>query len=112
MMQLLPSVLHSSSSSKDISTMQGSIIAAQVLRSVPLRSWANQMAYYDKQTLATEDAMRIGRLHTFLPGEDAHHSMPKTPFEIPLKLAMQGLLDLAHVPVAVLLALSSAARPH
>ena len=27
------------------------------------------MAYYDKQTLATEDAMRIGRLHTFLPGK-------------------------------------------
>lgn len=42
---------------------------SQVLRSVPLRSWANQMAYYDKQTLATEDAMRIGRLHTFLPGK-------------------------------------------
>ncbi|CAK0784268.1 hypothetical protein CVIRNUC_007472 [Coccomyxa viridis] len=43
-------------------------LGVQVLRSVPLRSWANQMAYYDKQTLATEDAMRIGRLHTFLPG--------------------------------------------
>ena len=42
--------------------------ALQVLRSVPLRNMANQMAYYDKQTLATEDAMRIGRLHTFLPG--------------------------------------------
>ena len=27
------------------------------------------MAYYDKKTLATEDAMRIGRLHTFLPGD-------------------------------------------
>ena len=27
------------------------------------------MAYYDKETLATEDAMRIGRLHTFLPGD-------------------------------------------
>ena len=40
----------------------------QVLQSVPLRSWANQMAYYDKEKLATDDAMRIGRLHTFLPG--------------------------------------------
>ncbi|CAL5229899.1 g13318 [Coccomyxa viridis] len=40
----------------------------EVLRSIPLRNMANQMAYYDKQTLATEDAMRIGRLHTFLPG--------------------------------------------
>ena len=44
------------------------VAVLQVLQSVPLRSWANQMAYYDKQTLATEDAMRIGRLHTFLPG--------------------------------------------
>lgn len=34
---------------------------------------ANQMAYYDKQTLATEDAMRIGRLHTFLPGDAPQH---------------------------------------
>lgn len=43
----------------------------QVLRSVPLRNMANQMAYYDKETLATDDAMRIGRLHTFLPGESS-----------------------------------------
>ncbi len=27
------------------------------------------MAYYNKEKLATEDAMRIGRLHTFLPGD-------------------------------------------
>ena len=27
-----------------------------------------QMAYYDKQRYATDDAMRIGRLHTHLPG--------------------------------------------
>lgn len=26
------------------------------------------MAYFDKERFATEDAMRIGRLHTHLPG--------------------------------------------
>ena len=40
----------------------------QVLRSVPLRSLANQMAYHDKETLATQDAVRVGRLHTHMPG--------------------------------------------
>jgi hypothetical protein len=44
-------------------------VAVQVLKSVPLRSMANQMAYFDKEKFATEDAMRIGRLHTHLPGE-------------------------------------------
>lgn len=27
-----------------------------------------QMAYFDKKRYATDDAMRVGRLHTFLPG--------------------------------------------
>jgi pimeloyl-ACP methyl ester carboxylesterase len=27
-----------------------------------------QMAYYDKKRYATDDAMRVARLHTFLPG--------------------------------------------
>ncbi len=44
------------------------VVALQVLKSVPLRNMANKMAYYDKERLATEDALRIGRLHTFLPG--------------------------------------------
>lgn len=44
------------------------LCGVQVLKSVPLRSLANQMAYHDKERLATEDAMRIGRLHTHLPG--------------------------------------------
>eukprot|EP00898_Chlorokybus_atmophyticus_P002498 jgi/Chlat1/3249/Chrsp22S03513 len=39
----------------------------EVLRSWPLRSMANRMAYHD-QKLATTDAIRVGRLHTYLPG--------------------------------------------
>ena len=45
-----------------------SVLGVQVLRSVPLRQMANKMAYCDKQRYATDDAMRIGRLHTHLPG--------------------------------------------
>lgn len=44
-----------------------SVLGVQILRSVPLRQMANQMAYHDKR-YATDDAMRIGRLHTHLPG--------------------------------------------
>ena len=53
---------------KEIAVQHQHLAVLQILQSVPLRSWANQMAYYDKEKLATEDAMRIGRLHTFLPG--------------------------------------------
>ena len=35
-----------------------------VLRAVWLRQLANKLAYFDKARFATEDAMRIGRLHT------------------------------------------------
>ena len=35
----------------------------KVLGSWPLRSVANQMAYYDTETLATDDAIRVGLLH-------------------------------------------------
>ncbi|KAI8110986.1 hypothetical protein M9434_004560 [Picochlorum sp. BPE23] len=45
-----------------------SVLGVQVLKSVPLRNMANKMAYFDKERYATEDAMRIGRLHTHLPG--------------------------------------------
>lgn len=45
-----------------------SVLGVQLLRSVPLRQMANQMAYCDKKKYATDDAMRIGRLHTHLPG--------------------------------------------
>ena len=32
------------------------------------RSRANQMAYYDTDTLATDDAIRVGQLHCLRPG--------------------------------------------
>ena len=38
-----------------------------MLRTEWLRGQANQMAYYDKAKYATDDAMRIGRLHTHTP---------------------------------------------
>ncbi len=43
--------------------------AKQVLQADWLREMANQMAYYDKPRLATEEARKIGKLHTFLPGK-------------------------------------------
>ena len=51
----------------------------QLLRTRGLRQLANRMAYHDKDRLATEDAMRVGRLHTHCPGarvvhvEHVHH---------------------------------------
>ncbi|KAK9908285.1 hypothetical protein WJX75_005460 [Coccomyxa subellipsoidea] len=45
-----------------------SYLGVQVLKTRQLRGLANQMAYHDKERLATDDALRIGRLHTFLPG--------------------------------------------
>uniref|UniRef100_A0A7S3R5K7 AB hydrolase-1 domain-containing protein n=1 Tax=Dunaliella tertiolecta TaxID=3047 RepID=A0A7S3R5K7_DUNTE len=43
-------------------------IGVAVLKTVWLRNQANQQAYHDKATFATEDAWKCGRLHTFLPG--------------------------------------------
>lgn len=43
-------------------------LGVKVLQSVPLRQAANKMAYFDKARFATQDAMRVGRLHTHLPG--------------------------------------------
>lgn len=40
----------------------------KVLGSWPLRSVANQLAYYDTATLATDDAIRVGLLHCLRPG--------------------------------------------
>ena len=45
-----------------------SVLGVQVLRSIPLRQLANKMAYHNEGKYATDDAMRVGRLHTFLPG--------------------------------------------
>ncbi|KAI2497686.1 Serine aminopeptidase [Fragilaria crotonensis] len=43
-------------------------LGVQVLKSVPLRSSANQMSYFDKASFATNDAVRIGRLHCLQDG--------------------------------------------
>ncbi|GFH22371.1 alpha/beta hydrolase protein [Haematococcus lacustris] len=43
-------------------------LGVALLRTVWLRSRANQLAYHDKATWATDDAWRVGRLNTFLPG--------------------------------------------
>ena len=43
-------------------------LGIQVLKSVPLRSSANQMSYHDPSTYATEDALQIGRMHTLRSG--------------------------------------------
>lgn len=45
-----------------------SVLGVQVLKSVGLRQMANKMAYFNKDKYATDDAMRIGRLHTHLDG--------------------------------------------
>ena len=39
-----------------------------VLKSIPLRSSANQMSYYDKETYATDEAVTVGRLHCLQEG--------------------------------------------
>lgn len=46
-----------------------------VLKSVPLRSSANQMSYFDKETFATDDAVVIGRLHCVQQGDKWNNAM-------------------------------------
>jgi pimeloyl-ACP methyl ester carboxylesterase len=48
-----------------MATLPGPIasLGVQVLKSYPLRNVANQMSYFDKAQFATDDALRIGRLH-------------------------------------------------
>ena len=43
------------------------LAGVNVLKTRILRNTANQMAYCDRATFATEDAMRVGQLHTFQP---------------------------------------------
>ncbi|KAL3783345.1 hypothetical protein ACHAW5_010887 [Stephanodiscus triporus] len=43
-------------------------LGIRVLKSEPLRSSANRMSYYDVESYATEDALRVGRLHTLREG--------------------------------------------
>eukprot|EP00986_Skeletonema_menzelii_P018488 scaffold26646_cov155-Skeletonema_menzelii.AAC.5 len=40
----------------------------KVLQSVPLRNSANKMSYYNPETYATEDALKVGRLHCLRDG--------------------------------------------
>ena len=44
-------------------------LGVRLLQTEWLRFQANVAAYYDKAGYATVDATRVGRLHTFLPGE-------------------------------------------
>ena len=47
-------------------------LGVKVLKSVPLRSSANTMSYYDADTYATDDALKVGRMHCLRDGwEDA-----------------------------------------
>lgn len=43
-------------------------VGVEVLRSVPLRSAANQMSYCDKAKFATDEAVIVGRLHCMREG--------------------------------------------
>jgi len=43
-------------------------LGINVLKSVPLRNSANKMSYNDVETFATEDALKIGRLHCLRDG--------------------------------------------
>jgi pimeloyl-ACP methyl ester carboxylesterase len=43
-------------------------LGVNVLKSVPLRSSANQMSYFDKKTFATDEAVVVGRLHCMQDG--------------------------------------------
>jgi pimeloyl-ACP methyl ester carboxylesterase len=42
------------------------LLGVNVLKSTPLRMYANKIAYYDDDTFATKDAMNIGRLHCYV----------------------------------------------
>lgn len=44
-------------------------LGVKVLKSEPLRRSANDMSYFDRDTFATEDAMRIGRAHCLYHGD-------------------------------------------
>jgi pimeloyl-ACP methyl ester carboxylesterase len=43
-------------------------LGVNVLQSIPLRSSANQMSYFDKATFATDEAVTVGRLHCLRDG--------------------------------------------
>ena len=45
-------------------------MSREYLESVPLRSSANQMSYFNKEKFATDDALNIGRVHCLQEGWD------------------------------------------
>jgi pimeloyl-ACP methyl ester carboxylesterase len=45
-------------------------LGVKVLKSVPLRNSANQMSYYNPETFATDDALKVGRMHCLRDGWD------------------------------------------
>jgi len=50
-----------------------------VLKSVPLRNYANNLSYFDPEKFATEDALAVGRIHCLREGwEDAMLSFMTT----------------------------------
>ena len=54
-------------------------LGIRVLKSVPLRNAANKMSYHDPETYATDDALRVGRLHCLREGwEDGMLSFMKS----------------------------------
>lgn len=51
-------------------------VALQVLKSTAIRKYAGDLAYKDA-AFATDDALLIGRLHTYLPGDkETMHCVP------------------------------------
>lgn len=65
-------------------------LGVQVLKSVQLRSSANQMSYFDKKQFATDEAVAVGRLHCMREGwSDALVSFMKSGgFSPSAKIAM------------------------
>lgn len=54
-------------------------LGVKVLKSEGLRESANKMSYYDKETFATDDALKTGRIHCFQEGwEEAQLSFIKS----------------------------------
>ena len=80
------------------------------MKSTAVRNYANGLAYKNP-ALATDDAMRIGRLHTFLPGQLLVDSVLSTT-PILMTLAATDTLywrtDIASVTVTVTCAVVTA----
>ena len=65
-------------------------LGVNVLQSIPLRSSANQMSYYNKSRYATDEAVTVGRLHCLREGwNDALVNFMKSGGFAPSKLVPQ-----------------------